>query len=113
MLRIEDLVVSFDGFRVLDDLSIDIAVGELRFLIGPNGAGKTTLMDVISGKIRADSGKVMFGGTDAAGPGGRTTVIDVSGAVRFEGHELTKMREDQIVRAGIGRKFQTDRKSVV
>jgi urea transport system ATP-binding protein len=64
-------------------------------------------MDVISGKIRADSGKVMF---DASHPDegmGHPTNIEVHGHIRFEGHELTKMREDQIVRAGIGRKFQT------
>ena len=107
LLRIEDLVVSFDGFRVLDDLSITLGQGELRFLIGPNGAGKTTLMDVISGKIRADSGKVMFDNSLGAEPMGHAKVVEVSGHINFEGHELTKMREDQIVRVGIGRKFQT------
>ena len=105
LLAIQDLVVSFDGFRVLDDLSMDIGRGELRFLIGPNGAGKTTLMDVISGKIRADSGRVMF--DDTNGPN-QVKEIDVSGRVMFDGgQELTKMREDQVVKAGIGRKFQT------
>src|SRR5437867_1368306 len=62
LLVLRDIVVSFDGFRVLDDLSMTIARGELRFLIGPNGAGKTTLMDVISGKIRASSGSATFDG---------------------------------------------------
>ena len=105
LLAIQDLVVSFDGFRVLDDLSMDIGRGELRFLIGPNGAGKTTLMDIISGKIRADSGRVMF--DDTNGPN-QVKEIDVSGRVMFDGgQELTKMREDQVVKAGIGRKFQT------
>ncbi len=84
-LRIENLVVSFSGFRVLDDLSLIVTPGELRFLIGPNGAGKTTLMDVISGKVKADSGRVVFGGTT----------------------DLTRMAEDAIVKRGIGRKFQT------
>ena len=105
LLAIQELVVSFDGFRVLDDLSMDIGRGELRFLIGPNGAGKTTLMDIISGKIRADSGRVMF--DDTNGPN-QVKEIDVSGRVMFDGgQELTKMREDQVVKAGIGRKFQT------
>jgi len=107
LLRIEDLVVSFDGFRVLDDLSITLDRGELRFLIGPNGAGKTTLMDVISGKIRAQSGRVMFDqSTGAAGQAAPNT-IEIHGEIRFEGAELTKMREDQIVDIGIARKFQT------
>ena len=107
LLRIEDLVVSFDGFRVLDDLSITLDRGELRFLIGPNGAGKTTLMDVISGKIRAQSGRVMFDqSTGAAGQAAPST-IEIHGEIRFEGAELTKMREDQIVDIGIARKFQT------
>lgn len=85
MLDIAHLTVSFDGFRVLDDLTLSVAAGELRFLIGPNGAGKTTLLDVISGKVHADSGTARFDGS----------------------HDLTRMREDEIVRRGIGRKFQT------
>lgn len=107
LLWIQDLVVSFDGFRVLDDLSITIFRGELRFLIGPNGAGKTTLMDIISGKIRAVSGRVMF---DTSNPGdamGRPVGVEIDGQMQFNGHNLNRMREDQIVRAGIGRKFQT------
>ncbi|MEO8540359.1 MAG: ATP-binding cassette domain-containing protein [bacterium] len=106
LLKIDDLVVSFDGFRVLDDLSITIGRGELRFLIGPNGAGKTTLMDVISGKVRAQSGRVTF--AEAPKPGqAQPENIEVHGAIHFEGLELTKMREDEIVDCGIGRKFQT------
>ena len=85
MLSAEHLVVSFDGFRVLDDLSLMLDQGELRFLIGPNGAGKTTFMDVISGKVRSDSGRVIF----------------------VDGADLAHMTEDQIVRRGVGRKFQT------
>lgn len=84
-LRVEDIVVSFSGFRVLDRLNLMVTPGELRFLIGPNGAGKTTLMDVISGKVQIDSGRVVFGGTT----------------------DLTRMTEDAIVKRGIGRKFQT------
>ncbi len=107
LLWIEDLVVSFDGFRVLDDLSIVINRGELRFLIGPNGAGKTTLMDVISGKIRAVSGKVMFDTSDSASVMGAVKNVEVQGHMQFNGHNISRMREDQIVRTGIGRKFQT------
>lgn len=107
LLKIEDLVVSFDGFRVLDDLSITIGRGELRFLIGPNGAGKTTLMDVISGKIRAQSGRVMFGDQATASGQAAPETVDIHGEIRFEGADLTRLREDQIVDMGIARKFQT------
>ncbi len=107
ILQIEDLVVSFDGFRVLDDLNLTLGKGELRFLIGPNGAGKTTLMDVISGKVRAQSGRVMFDQSSHSAGQAAPDTIEIHGEIRFEGMELTKMREDQIVRGGIGRKFQT------
>lgn len=85
MISAEHIVVSFDGFRVLDDLSLSLEQGELRFLIGPNGAGKTTLMDVISGKVRSQSGRIIF----------------------VDGSDLARMTEDQVVRRGVGRKFQT------
>jgi urea transport system ATP-binding protein len=84
ILYLEDVSVSFDGFRALNHLSLYIGAGELRCLIGPNGAGKTTLMDVITGKTRPDTGSVFFGQT-----------ID-----------LLKMDEAAIAEAGIGRKFQ-------
>jgi urea transport system ATP-binding protein len=84
VLYLEDVAVSFDGFRALNNLTLTISVGELRCIIGPNGAGKTTMMDVITGKTRPDSGKVFFGQT----------------------MDLTKMRESDIAQAGIGRKFQ-------
>ena len=61
ILYIEDVTVSFDGFKALDDLNLYIDDGELRCIIGPNGAGKTTLMDVITGKTRPDHGTVFFG----------------------------------------------------
>ena len=83
-LYVEDLSVSFDGFKALNKLSLTINVGELRCVIGPNGAGKTTLMDCITGKTRPDSGHVSFGST-----------ID-----------LLRLSEPQIAQAGIGRKFQ-------
>ena len=84
ILTLEDISVSFDGFKALNDLNLYIGVGELRCIIGPNGAGKTTMMDVITGKTRPDSGSAFFGQT----------------------MDLTSMAEHQIAHAGIGRKFQ-------
>jgi urea transport system ATP-binding protein len=84
ILYLEDITVSFDGFRALNKLNLDISVGELRCIIGPNGAGKTTMMDVITGKTRPTSGSAWFGQT----------------------HDLAQMTEYAIAHAGIGRKFQ-------
>jgi urea transport system ATP-binding protein len=83
-LYVEDVTVSFDGFKALNALSLAIGVGELRCIIGPNGAGKTTMMDVITGKTAPDQGKVHFGSN-----------ID-----------LLRLRENEIAQIGIGRKFQ-------
>ncbi len=84
ILYLEDVSVSFDGFRALNGLTLYVDEGELRCIIGPNGAGKTTLMDVITGKTRPDAGLVYFGQTT----------------------DLLKMAEHEIARGGIGRKFQ-------
>ena len=84
ILYLEDVSVSFDGFKAINQLSLDIAPGELRCIIGPNGAGKTTMMDIITGKTRPDSGRVYFGST-----------ID-----------LLRHNEPEIAQLGIGRKFQ-------
>ncbi len=84
VLYVDQVTVSFDGFRALNALTLDIAVGELRCIIGPNGAGKTTMMDVITGKTRPDSGRVFFGSN-----------ID-----------LLRLTESEIAIRGIGRKFQ-------
>lgn len=84
LLSIEDLTVSFDGLKAVDDVTMYIDQGEMRVIIGPNGAGKTTLLDLICGKTRASSG-----------------------SIKFRNRELTKMLEHEIVHAGIGRKFQT------
>ena len=84
VLYLDNICVSFDGFKALNNLSLSIDVGELRCVIGPNGAGKTTMMDVITGKTRADSGTAFFGQT-----------ID-----------LKQYSEVEIAQAGIGRKFQ-------
>ena len=84
ILYLENVNVSFDGFKAINNLSLDIAPGELRCIIGPNGAGKTTMMDIITGKTRPDSGTVFFGST-----------ID-----------LLRYKESEIAQLGIGRKFQ-------
>jgi len=83
-LYLDDITVSFDGFKALNALSLAINVGELRCIIGPNGAGKTTMMDVITGKTRPDVGKAFFGSN-----------VD-----------LLRLRENEIAQIGIGRKFQ-------
>lgn len=84
LLYLDDVKVSFDGYKALRGLSLTLEAGEMRAIIGPNGAGKTTLMDVITGKTRPDEGQVYF-----------------SGAV-----DLTKLDEASIAELGIGRKFQ-------
>ncbi|WP_421507184.1 urea ABC transporter ATP-binding protein UrtD [Erwinia rhapontici] len=84
VLQLENINVSFDGFKALTDLSLRIGVGELRCVIGPNGAGKTTLMDVITGKTRPDNGRVIYD----------------------QSIDLTTLSPVEIARIGIGRKFQ-------
>lgn len=84
ILYLEDVTVSFGGFRALNKLSLTVDAGELRCVIGPNGAGKTTMMDVITGKTSPDAGKVYLG----------------------QSIDLTRLNEPQIAQTGIGRKFQ-------
>ncbi|WP_299260509.1 urea ABC transporter ATP-binding protein UrtD [uncultured Kushneria sp.] len=84
ILYMEDVTVSFDGFRAIDRLNLTIDDGELRCIIGPNGAGKTTMMDIITGKTRPDSGQVWFGSR----------------------HNLLRLAEPEVASLGIGRKFQ-------
>ena len=83
-LYVEDVSVSFDGFKALNTLNLTVDHGELRCIIGPNGAGKTTMMDCITGKTRPDSGRLSFGSN-----------ID-----------LRRLSEPEIAQVGIGRKFQ-------
>mgnify|MGYP001627844080 FL=1 len=85
LLEVLGVSVTFDGFRAINDLSFSIQPAELRAIIGPNGAGKTTFMDIVTGKTRPDSGRVQFG----------TPPMD-----------LLRLRESDIARIGIGRKFQ-------
>lgn len=84
VLYLDNVTVSFDGFKALNGLSFVVEPGELRTIIGPNGAGKTTMMDVITGKTRPDKGTAFFKGV----------------------HDLTKLDEEAIANLGIGRKFQ-------
>jgi len=84
ILSVEDLTVSFDGFRAVDGLNFYVEKDELRCVIGPNGAGKTTLLDMICGKTKP-----------------------TSGTIKFKREHLQDMIEYQITRLGVGRKFQT------
>src|ERR1700749_4567319 len=84
LLYLDGVTVTFDGFRALNALSLHLEEGEMRAVIGPNGAGKTTMMDVITGKTRPDTGKVVFSAAT----------------------DLTKLDEPSIAALGIGRKFQ-------
>ena len=84
LLTIEDLTVSFDGFKAVDGLNLYVDRNELRVIIGPNGAGKTTVLDLICGKTKATAGSIVF-----------------------KDRQLIGLPEHKIVHAGIGRKFQT------
>jgi urea transport system ATP-binding protein len=84
LLDIQDVHVTFDGFRALDGVSLQIFPNTARVIIGPNGAGKSTLLDTVIGRTRATRGRVVFRGDD-----------------------ITRLPEHRIVRAGICRKFQT------
>lgn len=84
LLAVEDLSVSFDGFKAIEGLTFYMDMGELRVIIGPNGAGKTTLLDLICGKTKASQG-----------------------SIKLKDIELTKLAEHRIVAHGVGRKFQT------
>jgi urea transport system ATP-binding protein len=84
LLALENVSVSFDGFKAVNELNLYIDKGELRVIIGPNGAGKTTVLDLICGRTKVSEG-----------------------SIKFKDQEITKFKEHQIVRMGIGRKFQT------
>jgi len=85
LLHVDNISVSFDGFKAINALSFDIGEAELRAIIGPNGAGKTTFMDIVTGKTKPDSGDVRWAGSSVS---------------------LLKRSESQIAQLGIGRKFQ-------
>ncbi|OYD80263.1 urea ABC transporter ATP-binding protein UrtD [Azospirillum brasilense] len=83
LLAVEGLTVSFDGFKAVNDLSFYVDSNEIHVIIGPNGAGKTTVLDLICGRTKASGG-----------------------SIKFRNKELTAIKEHQIVKAGVGRKFQ-------
>ena len=85
IVYLEDVTVNFDGFKALSRLNFFMDRRELRVVIGPNGAGKTTLLDVVSGRVKPESGRVIFG----------------------DHTDLLPLRENEIAQLGIGRKFQT------
>ena len=85
LLYLDGVSVSFDGFKALNNLALDISHGEMRAIIGPNGAGKTTMMDIITGKTKPDTGEVLFNNGEV---------------------DLTAQDEAAIAQLGIGRKFQ-------
>src|ERR1700685_4792721 len=84
LLALEAVSVSFDGFKAVNDLNLYIDSGERRVIMGPNGAGKTTVLDLIAGRTRVSGG-----------------------SIKFKDQEITGCKEQEIVRRGIGRKFQT------
>src|ERR1700681_4092475 len=84
LLALESVTVSFDGFKAVDDLNLYVDKNELRVIIGPNGAGKTTVLDLICGRTKVSEG-----------------------SIKFKDQEITGLKEHDIVRRGIGRKFQT------
>src|SRR5436190_10376500 len=84
LLALENVTVSFDGFKAVNGLNLYIEKDELRVIIGPNGAGKTTVLDLICGRTKVSEG-----------------------SIKFKNEEITTLKEQQIVRRGIGRKFQT------
>ena len=86
MLRVEHLTKRFGGLIAVNDVTFDVARGQVVSIVGPNGAGKTTLFNLITGIAKPDAGKVTFDGRDITG---------------FEPHRLAQM--------GIGRTFQNIR----
>lgn len=94
VIEIENISVSFEGFKALTDVTTKIMPHKVHFFIGPNGAGKTTLLDIICGKTQPSNGKIIYhGGKDL-------------GIRKYVNIDLTKLSESEIVAEGIGRKFQ-------
>ena len=85
LLEVSGVSVSFDGFKAINNLSMNISEGELHAIIGPNGAGKTTFMDIVTGKTKPDSGRILWGSPALS---------------------LLSLSESAIAQAGVGRKFQ-------
>jgi urea transport system ATP-binding protein len=94
VISIENISVEFDGFKALSNVTTEIMPNQVHFFIGPNGAGKTTLLDIICGKTKPNEGHVIYHGGDDFGNRDQVNI------------DLTKMKDFDIVNAGIGRKFQ-------
>lgn len=86
LLEVQALTKDFDGIRAVDHCSFTVEEGSITALIGPNGAGKTTVFNLISGLLKADSGKILFDGESVAG-----------------------LQPHQITRKGLSRTFQITR----
>lgn len=84
MLTVEHLGLQIGGARIIDDVSLSVAKGEMLGVIGPNGAGKTTLFNLISGILNP-----------------------TEGAVKLDGKDVTSEAIHKRARAGLGRTFQT------
>ena len=84
VIALDNVIGGYGDTQILHGVSMHVDAGEIVVIIGPNGAGKTTVLDLICGKTKA-----------------------TSGSIQFRGKELTKMKENEIVRTGVGRKFQT------
>src|SRR5450830_808635 len=116
-LAVEDLTVSFDGFKAIDALTLYVDKNELRVIIGPNGAGKTTLLDLICGKTRATAGSIkfktpsiyenlsVFQNLEVSFPSGRS----VFGALAFKCTDVVRDRVQAVANdIGLGDKLDTE-----
>jgi branched-chain amino acid transport system ATP-binding protein len=83
LLQASDLTRRFGGLTAVNDVSIDLDVGEVHAVIGTNGAGKSTLINMLSGEIPPSQGQI-----------------------RFAGHDITRWSQPQRARAGVGRSYQ-------
>lgn len=91
LLQIQAVAKHFGGLRAVDEISFDVAAGEIVSLIGPNGAGKTTLFNLLTGQLSPSHGRILF-----------------------DGQDIGRLKPNQRARLGFGRTFQiADRKSVV
>ena len=83
LLHVRNLTKSFGGLRAVDNVSFELAAGEMLAMIGPNGAGKSTCFNMVNGQLKPDAG-----------------------SVKLDGTELVGKRPDAIWRLGVGRTFQ-------
>lgn len=83
LLNLDNVTVSFDSLKALNQLTMNVPLGDITSVIGPNGAGKTTLFNVITGVRRPDNG-----------------------TVKYKGHELTRLSPQDVVKLGLCRTFQ-------